>query len=419
MEFDIKDIKLAAEGRKEIEWAERDMRVLGLIRERFGKEKPLEGVKIAACLHITKETANLARALAAGGAEVRLSASNPLSTQDETAASLVENFKIAVFAKRGVDSESYYQHINSAIGEGPQIVIDDGADLISTLHEKHQQLCPHIWGGMEETTTGLLRLRNMERDGALKFPIIAVNDALSKYLFDNRYGTGQSTLEGILRATGVLFAGKTVVVAGYGWCGRGFAMRAEGMGAKVIVTEVNPIRALEAAMDGYWVMPMTQAAALGDIFCTLTGDIQVIGKEHFEVMKDGAILANSGHFDVEVDLVGLKELAREVKKGVRENVDEYILKNGRRLFVLGEGRLVNLVAAEGHPASVMDMSFATQALTAEYVVKNRARLSPRVYPVPQKIEENVARLKLESMGIGIDSLSASQAEYLASWKSGT
>ena len=419
MDYDIKDIKLSPQGRKEIEWAERDMKVLSLIKERFKKEKPLSKVKIAACLHITKETANLARTLAAGGAEVRLSASNPLSTQDETAASLVEDFKISVFAKKGVDSETYYKHINSAIGDGPRIAIDDGADLISTLHQKYQELSLHLWGGMEETTTGLLRLRNMERDGALKFSIIAVNDALSKYLFDNRYGTGQSTLEGILRATGTLFAGKTVVVAGYGWCGKGFAMRAEGMGAKVIVTEVNPIRSLEAAMDGYWVMPMAKAACLGDIFCTLTGDIQVIGKEHFEVMKDGAILANSGHFDVEVDLVALKELAQEVKKGVRENVDEYILKDGRSLFVLGEGRLVNLVAAEGHPASVMDMSFATQALAAEYVAKNHARLSSKVYPVPQEIEENVARLKLESMGLKIDSLSPRQAEYLASWKGGT
>ena len=419
MDSDVKDIKLSAQGRKEIEWAERDMKVLSLIRERFKREKPLKGVKIAACLHITKETANLARTLAAGGAEVRLSASNPLSTQDEAAASLVEDFKIAVFAKKGVDNEIYYRHINTAIGDGTQIVIDDGADLISILHQEQQELSSRLWGGMEETTTGLLRLRNMERDGALKFPIIAVNDALSKYLFDNRYGTGQSTLEGILRATGVLFAGKTVVVVGYGWCGKGFAMRAKGMGAKVIVAEVNSIRALEAAMDGYWVMPMAKAASLGDIFCTLTGDIQVIGKEHFEVMKDGAILANSGHFDVEVDLVALKDLAREVKKGVREYVDEYILKDGRSFFLLGEGRLVNLVAAEGHPASVMDMSFATQALAAEYVAKNHSRLSPKVYPVPQEIEENVARLKLQSMGIEIDSLSSKQAEYLASWKGGT
>lgn len=419
MEYDVKDLNLASEGKRRIEWADHDMPVLRKIRDRFEKEKPLAGKRMSACLHITAETANLARTLKAGGADLYLCASNPLSTQDDVAASLVKDYGIPVFAIKGEDRETYYRHIQTCIAHKPVITMDDGADLVSTIHAEYPEMADSILGSMEETTTGVIRLRAMERDGALKFPVIAVNDAATKNLFDNRYGTGQSTIDGIIRATDVLLAGKVVVVAGYGWCGKGFAMRARGMGAKVVVTEVDPIRALEAAMDGYWVMPMAKAAEIGDVFCTLTGDINVIRKEHFERMKDGAIVANSGHFNVEIDIDGLKELAAEVRKGVRNFVDEYRLPNGNRVFLLAEGRLVNLAAAEGHPASVMDMSFATQALTSEWVVKNRGKLEAKVYRVPAEIEDWISRLKLESMGIEIDQLTEEQKKYLASWEIGT
>lgn len=419
MDYDIKDPSLAEEGRRRIEWAERDMPVLRLVRERFKKEKPLKGVTMSACLHVTAETANLCRTLAAGGAELLLCASNPLSTQDDVAASLVKHYKIPVFAIKGEDNKTYYRHIEAAIAHRPIITMDDGADLVSTIHREHDALARTVIGSMEETTTGVIRLRAMERDGALKFPVIAVNDADTKHLFDNRYGTGQSTIDGIIRATDVLLAGKKVVVAGYGWCGRGVATRARGAGATVIVTEVDPLRALEATMDGFWVMPMLEAARIGDLFITLTGDTSVLRREHFEVMKDGALLANSGHFNVEINIADLEALSKRVNRGVRRFVDEYVMKDGRRLYLLGEGRLINLAAAEGHPASVMDMSFAVQALTTEYVVKNRCKLEPRVYSVPREIDEWVARLKLETMGIHIDTLTPEQQEYLRSWELGT
>lgn len=419
MNYDIKNIDFAPEGKKRIEWAEHDMPVLRLVRERFEREKPLTGNRMSACLHITAETANLARTLKAGGAEVVLCASNPLSTQDDVAAAIVKDLGIAVFAIKGEDTETYYKHIQAAIDHRPQITMDDGADLVSTIHFDYPDLGPNILGSMEETTTGVIRLRAMERDGALKFPVIAVNDALTKNLFDNRYGTGQSTVDGIIRATDILLAGKNVVVAGYGWCGRGFAMRCKGMGANVIITEVNPIRALEAAMDGYRVMKMEEAAPLGDLFCTLTGDIHVLRAEHFNLMKDGAIVANSGHFNVEIDIPALEAMAVECHKQIRNFVDQYLLKNGSRINLLAEGRLINLAAAEGHPASVMDMSFATQALTTEWVIKQEQKLLAQVYNVPSEIEDWVARLKLQSMNIQLDELTEEQKEYLSSWQMGT
>lgn len=419
VEYHIKDINLAERGRRRIEWAENNMPVLKMIRERFEKEKPLKGRRMSTCLHVTAETANLLRTLKAGGADVVLCASNPLSTQDDVAASLVKDFQIPVFAIKGEDRDTYYKHIKAAIQHRPVVTMDDGADLVFNIHADYPEVAKGIIASMEETTTGVIRLRAMEREGALKFPIIAVNDATTKNLFDNRYGTGQSTVDGIIRATDVLMAGKTVVASGYGWCGKGFAMRARGMGAKVIITEVNPIRALEAVMDGFQVMPMEEAAKIGDIFCTLTGDINVIRKEHFLLMKDGAIVCNSGHFNVEIDINALRELAVECRKNVRDFVDQYVLPDGRRINLLAEGRLINLVAAEGHPASVMDMSFSTQALAAEYVVKNQGRLPRKVIRVPQEIEDLVARLKLESMGVKIDSLSPEQEKYLNTWEMGT
>jgi adenosylhomocysteinase len=419
MNYHIKDIGLAAKGKQRIEWAERDMPVLRLVKERFALEKPLAGRKMSACLHITAETANLARTLQAGGADLALCASNPLSTQDDVAASLVKDFGMPVFAVNGEDHETYYQHIRAAIEHNPVVTMDDGADLVSNIHSDYPQLSKNILGSMEETTTGVIRLRAMAQDGALKFPVIAVNDAMTKNLFDNRYGTGQSTVDGIIRATDILLAGKNVVVAGYGWCGKGFAMRCRGMGANIIVTEVDPIRALEAAMDGYRVMPMAQAAPIGDLFCTLTGDIHVIRPEHMQVMKDGAIMANSGHFNVEIDIDGLKKLAKSGPVEVRRLVDEYILPSGHRVYLLADGRLINLAAAEGHPASVMDMSFATQALATEWVVKQPSRLQVDVHNVPSEIEDWVSRLKLKSMNIGMDELTEEQKKYLASWEMGT
>ncbi|RKY76634.1 adenosylhomocysteinase [candidate division KSB1 bacterium] len=418
MKHDVADLNLAEKGRVRIEWAEHDMPVLKLIRERYSKEKPFEGMRMSCCLHVTAETANLVRTLKAGGAEIVLVASNPLSTQDDVAAALVKEYGISVFAKRAEDKDTYYEHIKTAIEHHPNITMDDGADLVSTIHFDYQDQAEEIFGSMEETTTGVIRLRAMEMDGALKIPVVAVNDAKTKNLFDNRYGTGQSTVDGIIRATDILLAGKTVVVAGYGWCGRGFAQRCKGMGANVIVTEVDPVKGIEAAMDGFRVMPMIEAAKTGDLFCTLTGDINVIRREHFEVMKDGAIVANSGHFNVEIETEALKDLASDVKK-VREHVDAYIMPDGRRIHLLAEGRLINLAAAEGHPASVMDMSFSTQALMAEWVVKEKDSLKPRVYNVPEDIENWVATLKLESMGVSIDELTEEQKEYLASWKIGT
>ncbi len=419
MKHDIKNIELAADGKRRVEWAEHDMPVLGLIQQRFQKEKPLKGKCVAACLHVTAETANLVRTLKAGGAEVFLVASNPLSTQDDIAASLVNDFGISVSAIRGEDKETYYRHIREAIECKPNITLDDGADLVSTIHSEYPDQAPGILGSMEETTTGVIRLRAMAKDGALKIPVIAVNDAKTKNLFDNRYGTGQSTVDGIIRATDILLAGKNVVVAGYGWCGRGFAMRCKGMGANVIVTEVNSIKAIEAAMDGFRVMPMIEAARIGDLFCTLTGDINVIREEHFKVMKEGAIVANSGHFNVEIDIQALSKMSKKVKKGIRKFVDGYELSDGRTIYLLAEGRLINLAAAEGHPASVMDMSFSTQALMAEWVVQQKNQLERRVYDVPEEIENWVASLKLQSMGIAIDVLTEEQKRYLSSWEMGT
>ena len=419
MNYDIKDINLAAEGKRRIFWADNDMKVLQLIRTRFEKEKPLAGFKMSACLHVTAETANLARTLKAGGANLVLCASNPLSTQDDVAASLVKDFGIPVFAVNGEDNKTYYEHITAAIEHEPVITMDDGADLVSTIHAKYPEVAKNVIASMEETTTGVIRLRAMEADGALKFPVIAVNDADTKHLFDNRYGTGQSTVDGIIRATDILLAGKTVVVAGYGWCGRGFAQRVRGMGANVIITEIDPIKAIEAAMDGFRVMPMLDAAKEGDLFCTLTGNINVLDVQHFNVMKDGAVVANSGHFNVEINIVGLEKIAVNKKKDVRNYVDEYELKDGRKLYLLGEGRLINLAAAEGHPASVMDMSFAGQALTSEWVVENKGKLEVKVYKVPQEIDNIVATLKLESMDKNIDILTEEQKKYLASWEIGT
>jgi adenosylhomocysteinase len=419
VKYDVKDMKLADGGQVRIEWAERDMPVLRLVRERFEKEKPLAGKKMAACLHVTAETANLMRTLKAGGADVVLCASNPLSTQDDVAASLVRDYGIAVFAVNGEDHKTYYEHIRQAIEHQPVVTMDDGADLVSNIHSDYPEVAKKVIGSMEETTTGVIRLRAMAKDGALKFPVIAVNDATTKNLFDNRYGTGQSTVDGIIRATDILLAGKNVVVAGYGWCGRGFAGRCRGMGANVIVTEVDPIRALEAAMDGFRVMPMIEAAKIGDLFCTLTGDIHVIRPEHMQVMKDGAIIANSGHFNVEIDLDGLKKLAVSGPVEVRRLVQEYIVPGGNRVYVLAEGRLINLAAAEGHPASVMDMSFATQSLATEWAVKSEGKLAVEVHNVPTEIEDWVSRLKLKSMKIGIDELTEEQKIYLSSWEMGT
>jgi len=418
MDYHIKDINLAEKGQLRIEWAEQTMPVLRLIKERFGKNKPLSAVRIGACLHVTTETANLMRTLKAGGAKVALCASNPLSTQDDVAAALVKYDEIPVFAIRGEDRDTYYQHIESVLATKPIITMDDGADLISTIHSKHQELLRQITGGTEETTTGVIRLRSMAKDKVLGYPIIAVNDAMTKHLFDNRYGTGQSTIDGILRATNRLLAGSVFVVCGYGWCGRGVAMRAKGMGAKVIITEVNPLRALEATMDGFQVMPIAHAAKIGDFFVTVSGDINVIRKEHFLLMKDGAILANSGHFDVEIDKKSLQKMAKSVRK-IREFVDEYVLENNRRIYLLGEGRLINLAAAEGHPSSVMDMSFANQALTADYLVKEGDKLEKKVYSVPEHIDREIARLKLKSMGIEIDTLTSEQEKYLSTWEMGT
>jgi len=419
MKHDVADMSLAAEGKKRILWADNDMPVLSDIRERFSKEKPLKGRKVSACLHITAETANLARALKAGGAEVVLCASNPLSTQDDVAASLVKHFGISVFSVRGENRKTYYAHINAAIDHKPVITFDDGADLVTVLHGKRRNDAGRIIASMEETTTGVIRLRALAKSGKLKFPVIAVNDAATKHLFDNRYGTGQSTVDGVIRATDLLIAGKKVVVAGYGWCGRGFAMRSRGMGALVIVTEVDPIRALEATMDGFEVMPMSKAARVGELFVTLTGDKNVIRSGHFKVMKDKAVVANSGHFNVELDIPGLKKLSKKVNRSVRNHVDEYILEDGRRIFLLAEGRLINLAAAEGHPASVMDMSFSTQALEAEYVINGGDSLESKVYDVPIEIEEQVSRLKLASMSIKIDKLTAEQIKYLSSYGEGT
>ncbi len=415
---DVKDLALAPDGVTRIEWADRHMPVLAAIRERFEQEQPLAGHRISACLHVTSETANLMRTLKAGGADIVLCASNPLSTQDDTAAALVAEYGIPVFAIRGEDDETYYSHITAAVDHHPQLTMDDGADVIGVLHKDRREQLPEIVGGMEETTTGVIRLRALEAAGELAFPIISVNDADTKHLFDNRYGTGQSTIDGIIRATNILFAGKRFVVAGYGWTGRGVALRARGMGAHVIVTEVDPVRALEAAMDGFEVMTMEQAAEEGDIFCTATGDKHVISRAAFERMKDGAIVANTGHFNVEIDIPALEALA-VARRVARPNVEEFELQNGRSVFLIAEGRLVNLAAAEGHPAAVMDMSFANQALSAEYMVANAASLEPKVYPVPAEIDKEIARLKLETMGVEIDRLTEEQEKYLASWDEGT
>jgi adenosylhomocysteinase len=415
---DITDISLAAEGLKRIEWAAREMPVLRLIRERFAREKPLNAIRLAACLHVTTETANLAITLKEGGADVRLCASNPLSTQDDVAAALVRDFGIPVFARCGEDNETYYRHIHQALAHGPQLTMDDGADVVATLHKDRRDLLPGVVGGTEETTTGVIRLKAMAAAGALGYPIVAINESDTKHLFDNRYGTGQSTLDGIIRATNVLVAGKVVVVAGYGWCGRGVASRARGLGAQVIVTEVDPVKALEAVMDGYRVLPMADAAREGDIFVTLTGDINVIDRVHLEQMKDGAILANSGHFDAEINLKALTAMS-ETTRRVRASVDEYRLQDGRRLFLLGEGRLVNLAAAEGHPAAVMDMSFANQALGAEWIAINHRQLEKRVYELPDEVDQEIARLKLHAMNVRIDYLTDEQQRYLSSWQEGT
>jgi adenosylhomocysteinase len=441
MEYHIKDINLADKGKLRIEWAEQNMPVLRLIKERFEKDKPLKGVKISACLHVTTETANLMITLKAGGADVVLCASNPLSTQDDVAASLVKDYEIPVFAIKGEDADTYYDHIKSALAHYPNITMDDGADLVSSLHfiilekyndlnisvkkwvetlsnEELDKLKNSVFGGTEETTTGIIRLKSMEKDKVLRFPVLAVNDAMTKHFFDNRYGTGQSTIDGIIRATNRLLAGTYFVVCGYGWCGKGLAMRARGMGANVIVTEVDPVRALEAVMDGFLVMPIKEASKIGDFFCTVTGDMHVIRTEHFEKMKDGAIVANSGHFNVELDLEGLEKIATG-KRQIREYVTEYTLPNGRKINILGEGRLINLASAEGHPSSVMDMSFANQALGAEYIFRNYKRLRNKVYSIPERIDRNIAKLKLKSMGVKIDKLTKEQKKYLSSWEMGT
>ena len=418
MKSDIKDIGRAPEGKDRIMWADDRMPVLRSIRDRFQKEKPFAGIRIAACLHVTTETANLMRTLQAGGAEVALCTSNPLSTQDDVAASLVADFGIATFSIHGEDNDKYYSHINLVLDTNPQITMDDGADLVSTLHSHRDEVLKGVFGGTEETTTGVIRLRSMQKEGVLRYPIIAVNDAMTKHFFDNRYGTGQSTIDGILRATNILLAGTNFVVAGYGWCGRGVAMRARGMGANVIIVEVDPIKALEAVMDGYRVMSGFEAAEVGDVFCTLTGDIAVIRQEHFERMKDGAIVANSGHFNVELDLDALEKIATK-KKRIRKDVDQYTLPSGKRINVLGEGRLINLAAAEGHPASVMDMSFANQALACHYLVGHHGSLKAEVFSVPERIDREIAALKLHAMGYQIDKLTDQQERYLASWREGT
>jgi len=415
---DVRDLALAGSGKLRIEWAEAQMPVLRLIRERFQQERPLAGVRLAACLHVTSETANLAITLRDGGAEVTLCASNPLSTQDEVAASLVADYGIPTYAIKGEDEQTYYQHITAALAVQPQLTMDDGADLVSQLHTKRADLLPHVLGGTEETTTGVIRLRSMAADGVLKYPIIAVNEAMTKHMFDNRYGTGQSTLDGILRATNLLLAGRNLVVCGYGWCGKGVAMRAKGLGANVIVTEIDPIRALEALMDGHRVMPIAEAAREGDLFVTVTGDLKVISGEHLAAMKDGAIVANAGHFNAEIDIEGLEKAATKRRK-VREFVEEFTYPDGRRVYLLGDGRLINLAAAEGHPASVMDMSFANQALAAEYMLRHHGELERKVYAVPEAMDREIARLKLESTGVRIDTLTAEQAKYLESWDQGT
>ncbi len=419
MDYDIKDPGLATGGRHRIEWAEQEMPVLRNIRERFAKNRPLAGTRISACLHVTTETANLARTLQIGGADVVLCASNPLSTQDDVAASLVTHFEIPVFAIKGEDNETYYKHISAALDHKPHMTMDDGADLVSTIHKDRNDLLETIVGGTEETTTGVIRLRAMAKQNQLKFPVIAVNDALTKHMFDNRYGTGQSTLDGIIRATNTLIAGKTVVVAGYGWCSRGIAMRARGLGGNIIVTEIDPLKALEAVMDGYRVMPMQEAAAIGDIFISATGDIHVIDVHHMAVMKDGALVSNSGHFNVEINIPGLAEIATAPPRKVREFVDQYVLENGRCINILGEGRLINLAAAEGHPASVMDMSFANQALSAVYLLENGGNMEQKVYAVPDDLDQEIAKIKLAGMGINIDTLTSEQEDYLSSWEAGT
>ena len=418
MDFDVKDLSLAEKGKLRIEWAEKDMPVLRQIRERFEKEKPLKGLTISACLHVTTETANLMITLKAGGADVYLSASNPLSTQDDVAAALVKEFDIPVFAIHGEERNTYYKHLYTVLDKKPNITMDDGGDLISTLHQKKQELIDNIIGGTEETTTGVIRFKAMEKDGVLKFPVIAVNDAYTKHLFDNRYGTGQSTIDGILRATNRLLAGSTFVVAGYGWCGKGVAMRAKGVGADIIITEVDPLKALEARMDGFRVMPMVEAVKQADFIVTVTGNINVVDKHHFENMKDGCIVSNSGHFNVEINIKALEEMAVSKRK-IRDFVNEYTLEDRRKIYILAKGRLVNLAAAEGHPAQVMDMSFANQALSAEYLIKNKGKLEPKVYKVPDELDFEVARLKLKAMGITIDELTDQQKEYLLSWEHGT
>ena len=420
MDFDVKNIDLAPGGRHRIDWAEQEMPVLRGVQKQFKDDRPFSGLRISACMHVTTETANLMVSLQAGGADVVLSASNPLSTQDDVAAALVSHYEIPVYAIKGEDNETYFKHINAVLDHNPHIVMDDGADLVSTIHKSRRNLIDNMLGGTEETTTGIIRLRAMARDGALQFPMMAVNDALTKHMFDNRYGTGQSTMDGIIRATNVLIAGKNVVVAGYGWCSRGIAMRARGLGANVIVTEVDPLKALEAVMDGYRVMPMNEAAPIGDIFVSATGDIHVFDEHHFMVMKDGALLSNSGHFDVEINKPALRQLSTGEPKRVRPFVEQFVMKhNGHRLNLLGEGRLINLAAAEGHPASVMDMSFAGQAMAAKYLVDHKGQLENRVYTVPPEVDQEIARIKLEAMGIQIDTLTDEQARYLDSWEEGT
>jgi len=418
MDYDVKEIKLAKEGLHRIEWANQSMPVLNNIRKRFAEETPLKGIRLAACLHVTTETASLMQTLKAGGAKIALCASNPLSTQDDVAASLVKNDKISVFAIKGEDNKTYYKHINAALDIKPQYTMDDGADLVSTIHSERTELIKDVRGGTEETTTGIIRLKSMAANGVLQYPIIAVNDAQTKHLFDNRYGTGQSTMDGIIRATNRLVAGSNFVVCGYGWCGKGLALRAKGMGANVIITEIDPTAALEAVMDGFRVMPIRQAARIGDFFCTVTGNIHVIRKEHFKIMKDGAIVANSGHFNVELDLNGLESITKS-RKEIRPFVEEHVLENGNRVNILGEGRLINLASAEGHPSSVMDMSFANQALSIEYMVTSKKKFENDVYPVPEAIDNAIAKEKLSSMKVKIDTLTAEQKKYLASWSMGT
>ena len=418
MNYDIRDLDLAEQGRFRMQWAAREMPVLNLLEQRFAAERPLDGLRVSACLHVTAETGNLMRVLQAGGADLTLTASNPLSTQDDVAAALVAFNEMSVFAIKGEDNDTYYRHIHAALDHKPHVTMDDGCDLLATLHSERSELLADVLGGTEETTTGVIRLKAMAREGALKYPVIAVNDAMTKHLFDNRYGTGQSTVDGIVRATNILLAGKTFVVAGYGWCSRGIAMRAKGMGANVIVTEVEPLKALEAVMDGFRVMPMRQAAAIGDIFCSATGDINVLDRPHFELMKDGAIMANSGHFNVEINIPALEAMSREQRR-VRHSLDEYVLADGRRLYLAGEGRLINLAAAEGHPAAVMDMSFANQALSLSYLRQHASELSNDVFPVPKHLDDQIAHLKLHAMGIEIDVLTPEQQAYLSSWTEGT